>query len=45
MGQIGSAPWSFKTDTGWRGMTTSSKSLPGHFDLLENCYVSPDGSE
>jgi hypothetical protein len=45
MGQIGSAPWSFKTDTGWRGMTTSSKSLPGHFDLLENCYVSGDGSE
>lgn len=45
MGQIGSAPWSFKSDTGWRGMTTSSKALPSHFDLLENCYVSPDGSE
>ena len=45
MGQIGSAPWSFKSDTGWRGMTTSSKSLPQHFDLLENCYVSGDGSE
>lgn len=45
MGQIGSAPWSFKSDTGWRGMTTSSKALPSHFDLLENCYISPDGSE
>lgn len=45
MGQIGSAPWSFKSDAGWMGMTTSSKALPSHFDLLENCYISPDGSE
>lgn len=45
MGQIGSSPWSFKSEAGWMGMTTSSKSLPSHFDLLENCYVSGDGSE
>lgn len=45
MSQIGAVPFSFKGDQGWRGMTTTSKSLPFHFDLLENCYVSGDGSE
>lgn len=45
MPQQGAVPWSFKSDTSWRGMTTTSKALPFHFDLLENCYVSSDGQE
>lgn len=44
-GQIGASPVSLKGDGPWRGMTTKSKALPFHFELLENCYVSSDGME
>lgn len=45
MSQIGSTPVSFKSPEGWGGMTTLNKSAPFMFDLLEDCYVSSDGSE
>ena len=44
MPQQGSIPFSFKSGA-FRGMAPSSKSLPYGFELLENCYVSADGSE
>ena len=44
MPQIGEAQIGFKQGA-WRGMTTLSKSKPAHFELLENGYVSSDGSE
>lgn len=45
MSEIGAMPVSFRGDGPWRGMTTQSRALPQHFELLENCYVSSDGSE
>ena len=45
MGNPGSVRAGFRGDGPWRGMTTQSLATPGMFELLENCYVSSDGSE
>lgn len=45
MPQIGASPIPFRGPAGWGGMTTLNKAEPSQFDLLENCYVSGDGSE
>ena len=45
MTATGAVPINFRGDGPWRGMTTQSRALPGMFELLENCYVSSDGSE
>lgn len=45
MGLIGAGMMNFRGDGPWRGMTTLSRASPHEFELLENCYVSSDGSE
>lgn len=45
MTQIGATQVSFRGTGPWRGMTTQSRAQPFGFELLENCYVSGDGSE
>lgn len=41
----GATSFSLRGDGPWQGMTTQSRAKPGHFELLENCYVSSDGQE
>jgi len=45
--QVGSIPISLRGDVAWRGMTTLTLGERGdrRFQLLENAYVSSDGSE
>lgn len=45
MTQVGATQISFRGVGPWRGMTTQSRAQPFGFELLENCYVSSDGSE
>lgn len=45
MSAIGSTRLSFRNGAPWSGLSLLSKTSPGRFQVLENCYVNSDGSE